>query len=206
MNLLSDLVRSPVRAELLRVFFGLHRSRLYRAEIIALMPFAKESVETQLNALKRMGLVISEKDGNRAYYSANTSHPLYSDLRNIVLKTVGLHDVLASALSDPEVEFAFVFGSIAAGTETPESDIDLMVIGAVTEYRLAQLLRGIGERLGREINPHVYTHSEIIRRIEANDHFLNDVLSKPRLFLTGNEHDFAQLAQRRVDPASQVEP
>ena len=205
MKLLSDLVRSPVRAELLRVFFGLRQGSLYRAELIAQMPFAKESVETQLNALKRMGLVVSEKDGNRAYYSANTSHPLYSDLRNIVLTTVGLHDVLASALSDPEVEFAFVFGSIAAGTETPESDIDL-IIGAVTEYRLAQLLRGIGEQLGREINPHVYTHSEIIRRIEANDHFLNDVLSKPRLFLTGNEHDFAQLAQRRVDPASQVEP
>lgn len=201
MNLLTDLVRSPVRAELLRVFFGLRQGSLYRAELIALMPFAKESVETQLNALKRMGLVISEKDGNRAYYSANTSHPLYSDLRNIVLKTVGLHDVLASALSDPDIEFAFVFGSIAARTEKPESDVDLMVIGAVTEFRLAQLLRGVGEQLGREINPHVYTRGEIIRRLETNDHFLNDVLSKPRLFLTGNEHDFAQLAQRRVDPA-----
>ena len=140
-KLLSDLVRSPVRAELLRVFFGLRQGSLYRAELIAQMPFAKESVETQLNALKRMGLVVSEKDGNRAYYSANTSHPLYSDLRNIVLTTVGLHDVLASALSDPEVEFAFVFGSIAAGTETPESDIDLMVIGAVTEYRFSSKLK-----------------------------------------------------------------
>lgn len=199
MNLLSDLVRSPVRAELLRVFFGLGRGRFYRAELMALMPFAKESVETQLNALKRMRLIVSEKDGNRAYYSANKLHPLHPDLRNIVLKTVGLRDVLVSALSDPGIEFAFVFGSIASLTAKPESDVDLMVVGDLTEFRLAQLLRGIGEQLGREINPHVYTRAEITRRVESNDHFFNDVLSKPKLFLAGNEHDFDRLAQRRVD-------
>lgn len=198
-NILAELVRSPVRADLLKIFFGVRRGRLYRAELIALMPYAKESVETQLNALKAMQLVVSEKDGNRAYYSANSAHPLYSDLRSIVLKTVGLHDVLASALTDPEVEFAFVFGSIASQTETPESDVDLMIIGSVSELRVTKLLRGVGDQLGREINPHVYTRAEITRRVESNDHFLNDVLSKPKLFLTGNEHDFDQLAKRRMD-------
>lgn len=199
MNILADLVRSPVRAELLRVFFGLRSGKLYRAELMSLMPFAKESVETQLNALRRMKLIISEKDGNRAYYSANSLHPLYSDIRSIVLKTTGLHDVLASALSDPEIEFAFVFGSIASQTDKPESDVDLMIVGDVTEFRIAKLLSGVGDHLGREINPHVYTRGEITRRVEANDHFLNDVLSKPKLFLTGNQHEFDQLAQRRLD-------
>jgi predicted nucleotidyltransferase len=163
------------------------------------MPFAKESVETQLNALKEMKLIVSEKDGNRVYYSANNLHPLYPDLRSIVLKTVGLRDVLASALSDKEIEFAFVFGSIASMTDKPESDVDLMVIGDVTELRLAKLLRGVGEQIGREINPHVYTRKEITRRVESNDHFLNDVLQKPRLFLIGSEHEFDRLAQRRLD-------
>jgi predicted nucleotidyltransferase len=163
------------------------------------MPFAKESVETQLNALKRMKLIISEKDGNRTYYSANSLHPLYPDIRGIVLKTTGLRDVLASALSDPQIEFAFVFGSIASLTDKPESDVDLMVVGDLTEHRLAKLLGGTGDQLGREINPHVFTRGEITRRVESNDHFLNDVLSKPKLFLIGNEHDFDQLAHRRVD-------
>lgn len=163
------------------------------------MPYAKESVETQLNALKRMKLIISEKDGNRVYYSANTAHPLYPDLRGMVLKTVGLHDVLASALSDRDIEFAFVFGSIASQTDQPESDVDLMVVGDITEFHFAKLLRGVGDQIGREVNSHVYTRGEITRRVESNDHFLNDVLSKPKLFLTGNEHDFIKLAQRRVD-------
>jgi DNA-binding transcriptional ArsR family regulator len=199
MNILSELVRSPVRAELLRIFFGLRRGKLYRAELIRLMNFAKESVETQLNALRDMELIVSEKDGNRVYYSANNLHPLYPDLRSIVLKTVGLSDVLVAALSDKEVEFAFVFGSIAAHSEKPESDVDLMVIGEITELRVTKLLRGVGDQVGREINPHVYTRREITRRVESNDHFLNDVLSKPRLFLIGNEHEFNGLAQLRVD-------
>jgi predicted nucleotidyltransferase len=202
MSLLSDFVRSPVRAELLRVFFGLRRGELYRAELIDLMPFAKESVETQLNALKEMKLIVSEKDGNRVYYSANNLHPLYPDLRSIVLKTVGLREVLASALSDKEIEFAFVFGSIASMTDKPESDVDLMVIGDVTELRLAKLLRGVGEQIGREINPHVYARKEIARRVESNDHFLNDVLQKPRLFLIGSENEFDRMAQRRLDSTS----
>lgn len=201
MNILADFVRSPVRAELLRVFFGLRRGRLYRAQLIALLPFAKESIETQLNALKRMKLIVSERDGNRAYYSANNSHPLYPDIRNLVLKTVGLHDVLAAALSDPAVEFAFVFGSIASSTDKPESDVDLMIVGDITELQLAKLLRGVGDQLGREVNPHVYTRDEFARRIAANDHFLNDVLEKPKLFLIGGENEFARLAQRRLNPA-----
>jgi predicted nucleotidyltransferase len=172
---------------------------MYRAEFMKLMNFAKESVETQLNALREMNLIVSEKNGNRVYYSANNLHPLYPDLRSIVLKTVGLHDVLASALSDTEIEFAFVFGSVAALSEKPESDVDLMVIGDITELRVAKLLRGVGDQLGREINPHVYTRREITRRVETNDHFLNDVMSKPRLFLVGNEHEFNKLAQLRVD-------
>jgi predicted nucleotidyltransferase len=199
MNLIADFVRSPVRAELLRVFFGLHRGRLYRSELMQLMPYAKESVETQLNALKRMKLIVSEKDGNRAYYSANNLHPLYADIRSIILKTTGLRDVLVSALTDPLIEFAFVFGSIASQTDKPESDVDLIIIGDVTELQVARLLRGASDHLGREINPHVYTRSEITRRAETNDHFLNDVLSKPKLFLSGNEHEFSKLAQRRLD-------
>ncbi|WP_414661078.1 nucleotidyltransferase domain-containing protein [Horticoccus sp. 23ND18S-11] len=199
MSLLADFVRSPVRAELLRVFFGLRRGTLYRAELIKLMPFAKESVETQLKALKDMRLIVTEKDGNRVYYSANQLHPLYPDLRSIVLKTVGLRDVLTSALTDKEIEFAFVFGSIASMTDKPESDVDLMVIGDVTEFRLAQLLRGVGDQVGREINPHVYTRNEVTRRVESNDHFLKDVLQKPKLFLSGDEHEFDRLAQRGLD-------
>ena len=165
------------------------------------MPFAKESVETQLNALKRMKLIVSERDGNRAYYFANNSHPLYPDIRNLVLKTTGLHDVLVAALSDPGVEFAFVFGPIASSTDKPESDVDLMIIGDITELQLAKLLRGVGDQLGREVNPHTYSRDEFTRRIASDDHFLNDVLEKPKLFLIGGENEFARLAQCRVDPS-----
>jgi len=206
MSLLADFVRSPVRAELLRVFFGLRRGELYRAELIKLMPFAKESVETQLNALKDMKLIVSERDGNRVYYSANNLHPLYPDLRNIVLKTVGLRDVLASALADKDIEFAFVFGSLASMTENPESDVDLMVIGMLGRRELTVLLHGVADQLGREINSHIYNHDEISRRLASRDQFLNDVLSKPKLFVRGNEHEFTELVEQRLAPPAQSQP
>lgn len=199
MNKLALLFHSEVRAEVLRVLFGLRTEKMYRAEIIEQTDYAQRSVEEELQKLVALELLTTTKERHRRYYLANTAHPLYPELRSIVLKTSGLRDVLAAALSDPGIEFAFVFGSIAAQADKSASDVDLMVVGDVTEFRLAKLLRGMGDRLGREVNPHVFTRKEITRRVDANDHFLNDVLAKPKLFLTGNEHDFAQLAQRRVD-------
>ncbi len=72
---------------------------MYRAQIIAQTNFAKRSVEEELEKLENLELVTTSRDGNRCYYSANKAHPLYPDLRNIVLKTAGLRDVLQAALT-----------------------------------------------------------------------------------------------------------
>jgi predicted nucleotidyltransferase len=179
---------------------------MYIAEIESLTKFANRSVEEELNKLKKLGLLVSTRDRSRVYYEANQAHPLYSDIRNIVLKTSGLTDVLQHALKSDEIEFAFVFGSLAAGTEQAESDLDLMVIGSLGERTLSTLLRGVSERIRREVNPHVFTRPEILRRVSENNHFLNDVLAKPKLFIIGDEHEFARLAQRRLDSTSHVQP
>ncbi|MDB6095180.1 MAG: hypothetical protein JWM32_2742 [Verrucomicrobia bacterium] len=179
---------------------------MYRAEIIRLMDFAPRSVDEELEKLRKLELVTSSRDGNRVYYAANKAHPLYPEMRSIVLKTAGLGDVLRAAVTNSAVDFAFVFGSIAALTEKAESDVDLMVIGAITERTLSTLLRGASEQIGREINPHVFTSAEFSRRLSVNDHFLRDVLAKPKLFLVGPEHEFAELAQRGMDSAPSIQP
>lgn len=199
MNILAGLFFSELRAEVFRLLFGLRAQRLYRAQIINLTKFKGASVEEELVKLRKLGLLVAEPDGNRVYYSANTAHPLYPEIRNLVLKTVGLRDVLATALADSSIEFAFVFGSIGSDTAKPESDVDVMVIGDITDLELAKRLRGVGEQLGREVNPHAYSRDEFARRVAANDHFLNDVLEKPKLFVIGSENEFTRLAQRRLD-------
>jgi predicted nucleotidyltransferase len=95
-------------------------------------------------------------------YQANTESPVFPDLRGLLAKTVGLVDVLADALkpSGGKLRLVFVYGSIASGQERSDSDIELMVIGAVPPADLALPLRKAREILGREINPTVYSSAE----------------------------------------------
>ena len=118
----------------------------------------------ELKRLSRLGVVETRVNGNRTYYHANTHHPLYPDLRNLVLKTDGLVEVLRTALVSPDIQLAFVFGSMADGTAQAESDIDLMVIGNLSLRQLGKLLSGIATRVGRKMNPHVLTREEFVRR------------------------------------------
>jgi len=199
MNRLALLFHSEVRAEVLRVLFGLRPEKRYRAEIVKQMDFAKASVEEELRKLVDLELLTTTTDGNRRYYAANQAHPLYSELRNIVLKTSGLKDVLQAALQSRKIEFAFVFGSLAALNERADSDVDLMIVGSATHRDLASPLSALTDRLGREINPHFFTVAELARRRAARDHFINDVLAKPKLFIIGDEHEFTDLVGRRVE-------
>jgi hypothetical protein len=111
-------------------------------------------VQQKLQKLHRLGLVAAHKDGNRVAYTANKSHPLYPEIHRIVLKTGGLADLLRNALTHPKIEWAFVFGSIARGEDAAESDVDLLVIGDIGLRAVANLLSGVAEQIGREINPH----------------------------------------------------
>lgn len=198
MHKLALLFHSEVRAALLQVLFGLNPVRFYRAEIIKRTDFAPASVEEELEKLVRLELLTTTRDGNRRYYAANRAHPLYPELHAIVLKTSGLRDVLAEVLPEKKIVVAFVFGSVAAQSERAESDLDLMIVGEATHRSLASGLRSAGERLGREINPHFFPVEEFRRRVAAGDHFLGDVMAKPKLFIVGGEHELGELGGGRM--------
>ncbi len=200
MTKLALLFHSEVRAEMLRLLFGARQREMYRAEIISHTPFAQGSVEEELQKLVDLELITTVKDGNRRYYSANRAHPIYPDLHAIVLKTSGLKDILVEALPKKKITFAFVFGSIAAENERAESDLDLMIVGSASHRELASALRSAGERIGREINPHFFDAAELARRVKANDHFLSDVMAKPKLFIIGDENEFTHLVGRGLAP------
>jgi len=189
MSTLAQLVCSRVRAEIFRVLFGLRGGELHLREIQRQTGFAIGTVRQDIEKLVELGILTRRKDGNRVYYAANEQHPLCADIRQLVLKTVGLADVLGSALESDCIRCAFVFGSVANGTATAESDIDLMVIGDIGLRKVSALLSGLSSRMGREINPHVMSPAEFNRRIHDKDHFLTSVLASPRILVVGSEHD-----------------
>jgi DNA-binding transcriptional ArsR family regulator len=206
MNALAELVSSRVRAEVFRLLFGLDCGELHMREIERRSGLAYGTVRQELASLARLGLVQARKSGNRTYYRANTAHPLYPDIRNIVLKTSGLKALLRGRLSHPAIQVAFVFGSVASASEKPRSDVDLMVIGTIGLRQLSKLLSGASAELRREVNPHVLTVEEFLSRKRDRDHFLTAILAEPKLFVIGSENELETMGERRLAASALQQP
>ena len=191
MNSLAQILSSRVKAEIFRLLFGLGDRRSHLRELERQSGLSLSTVRQELKQLKKFGLVLEEVDGNRTYYSANKSHPLYPDIHNIVMKTTGFVEVLQHALEKEPIEFAFVFGSIAKGKDQAHSDIDLMVIGDIGLRQLSKCLSGLSKKVGREINPHTFTRAEFLQRKARGEHFISSVLAEPHLFVIGSSNEFA---------------
>ena len=158
MSILSEILSSKVRAEVFRLLFGLNKDALYVREIQRRSGFAIGTIQTEMKKLHKLDLVSKTRDGNRLYYRSNQHNPIFSEIQALVIKTVGLLDVLKDALAgEKTIRVAFVFGSLARGSEKAESDIDLMVIGYLGLRALTRLLYGLTDKLGREINPFILT-------------------------------------------------
>jgi predicted nucleotidyltransferase len=168
----------------------------YVSELARRMGVPSSSLQRELHDLSEAGILTIHRQGRMVYYQANTDSPVFPDLRGLLLKTAGLVDVLAQALKPlaRKLQLAFVYGSIASGGEKSDSDIDLMVVGDVSPEELALPLRHAREMLGREINPTVYTPAEFHKKRAANDHFLSQVLDKPKLFVLGNKDELGKIA------------
>jgi predicted nucleotidyltransferase len=183
-----------VRAEVLRLLFAEEGRELHLRELTRQSGLTLGTLQTEVEKLCSADLLLSRRDGNRRYFQANAAHPLFTDLRQLVLKTSGLREVLIEALRDLDgVELAFVFGSLAAGIGKAGSDVDLLIIGDVGLRALAPRLRKATGQLGREINPVTMTAAEFVQGRVKNP-FLGDVLAKEKLFIKGTADELARLA------------
>ncbi len=192
MSLLHQLF-PQVRAELLRLLFADGGRERHGRDLARQSGLNVKTVQDELGKLGKADLVISRRDGNRRYYRANASHPLFADLQQIVLKTAGLRDVLAAALKGVKgIKVAFVFGSLATGSGKAASDVDLLVIGDVGLRALAPALRKAGESLGREINPVTMTAAEYAKGRKKHP-LLLDIAEKKKLFILGGADELEHL-------------
>jgi predicted nucleotidyltransferase len=199
MKLLPEILSSKIRSEIFRILFGVNDEALHLREIERRSGLTVGTVQQELKKLLNLDLIKKRKDGNRLYYQANKQHPLYPEIRNIVLKTSGLADVIKEALSaTPDIKIAFVFGSIARHEEKSGSDVDLMVIGAIGLRKLTGSLMEISEQIGREINPHVLTEKEFKKRTRDREHFISEVLEAPKIFIIGNQNDLNEMGRVRL--------
>jgi predicted nucleotidyltransferase len=144
--------------------------------------------------LAASGLLTVARVGKQKHYQANADSPVFGELRGLVLKTSGLADVLRASLAPlaAKIDAAFVYGSVAKGQDSAVSDIDLMVVSEnLTHADLFGAMEDAVSRLGRKVNPTVYSRQELAGRIRDKNAFVTRVLDQPRLWLIGGEHDLA---------------
>ena len=194
-NRLAELLSSRARAEIFRLLFSGSGEELHVREIERRSGLNDSTLRQELRKLLRLDLVQSRRDSNRVYYRAKTESPLYPEIRNLVLKTSGLSDVLKSALTDKRIRVAFVFGSISRGEEKAGSDVDLVVIGQLGLRDLSRLLSGIEEKIGREVNPHVLREEEFQKRTRTKEHFVSSVMEAPKLYIIGSQRELEAMGR-----------
>lgn len=196
MGTYADALFTKTQQRVLAVLFGHSDRSFYANEIIALAASGSGAVQRELARLEAAALVTVLRVGNQKHYQANHAAPIFAELRSIVLKTSGMADVLRAALQPlwQSIELAFVYGSIAKGTQRAGSDVDLMVIGSLpSNAELLEALLPAQAQLGRVVNPTLYTPEEFGQRVREGRSFIVRVLEQPKVFVKGSEYDIVRI-------------
>jgi predicted nucleotidyltransferase len=191
---LADTLFSQVRQRVLRLLFGQPDRSFHGAELIRLAQSGSGAVQRELQRLERGGLVSVTRVGNRKHYRANPQSPIFSELRSLVLKTIGMVEPLRRALDahPGKVRAAFIYGSIAKGEARANSDVDVMVVGddlAYSDY--FDGLLSAERELNRPIHPIFVSPGDWAKKLAQGSAFFTKINAQPKIFILGSQDDLA---------------
>lgn len=190
---LAGALFTPVQQRVLGLLFGQPDRRFQSGELIRLVGSGTGAAHRLLTRLSGVGLITVERIGNQKHYQANRASRVFAELHGLIMKTSGLLTPLQAAMSPlaDRIRAAFVYGSVAKGTDQAASDIDLMVIAEKLDYAdVFSALQRVEADLGRAVNPNVMTLEEWQRKRKQAG-FVLRIAGEPRLFVIGSEDDIA---------------
>ena len=197
---IGDALFTKTQQKVLGLLFGKPDKSFYTNEIMRWASMGRGTVSRELDRLVSAGLLFITKRGNQNYYQANVNSPVYGELVGIVRKTFGVADEIRDKLMllDEHIELAFIYGSIAKGTDTTSSDIDLMLVGKDLSYEnTMQVLLPLEESLQRTINPTIYERKDFVARLKDSDSFVSRVMEQPKIFIKGGEDGIREISNLR---------
>lgn len=197
---LASALFGRARRAVLSLLFCHSDRPFYLREITRATGMGQGAVQRELSRLAKAGLVTRRKEGHQVYYRANRQSPVFNEIRALMTKTVAVADVLREALGPVKdhITVAFVYGSVAKGTENADSDVDVMVVGRASFKQVCDVFSSLDGTLGRAVNPSVYSAREFRSKLRAKHHFLTSVVRDPKIFLIGGERDLGKLAQGKL--------
>jgi predicted nucleotidyltransferase len=189
---LGNALFTSTQQRVLAWLFGQPDRSFFANELINLTAAGSGAVQRELKRLGDSGLVTVQRRGNQKHFQANPAAPIFAELCGIVQKTFGLASPLRQALEPltDQIDAAFIYGSVAKQSDTASSDIDLLILSENLSYAdVMSALATVESRLGRRINPTLYTKAEFNRRILEDNAFVTRVLAQQKIWLKGSEHD-----------------
>jgi predicted nucleotidyltransferase len=191
---LANALFSKVQQRVLALIFSHPERSFYTSEIVRKVHSGVGAVERELSKLERSGLVSIERIGNQKHYRANQAAPIFEDLRGLVEKTVGIAEPIRKSFEPyaDGIKSAFVYGSVAKGADTADSDIDLMVIGDGLNYsNLYTAAQNVETKLRRKVHPLFVSPDDWQRKVSDKGSVFSKISRSPKIFIIGSEKDFS---------------
>ena len=177
----------------------------YLSELAAHLRTSPSSLQRELEALAKSGILQRRQEGRRIYYRAETASPVFAELRDLFSKTAGVVPLLQAELEafGPKITWAAIYGSIARGEERAQSDLDLLIVGAVSLQDLLPALRRVERQFGREVNVKRYSEEELRAKRHSGNHFLNSILKSNLITIVGSPDELEKTAGGREGSRAQ---
>ena len=179
---LKMLFSSGIRADLLALLLNSPDERFYVREMATLIRKNPSGVKRELDNLEKMGILSSQKVANLKYFQANKLWPLFSELKNLIAKSLGLPGALKTVVRKSGAKAAFLYGPYAEGEDV--NTVDLFVIGASTNNIVAGL-KELEEKFSKKIHYTVIEESEYKLRKEKGDVDLERLITGKKITLIG---------------------
>jgi predicted nucleotidyltransferase len=200
MKTIERIFGSRVRAKVLGWFFMHTDESFFVRQLGTILQEDPTNLSRELSRLEQIGILSSARQANLKLFSVNKRNPLFGELRGLILKTIGVHGRLRSALEDISgIRYAFIYGSFARAEETLDSDVDLMIIGDVDLEQIDARIGEVEKELGRTINYIAYDLKEFADKKRRADGFLVDVLRDKKIMLRGDERELEKTRVARSD-------
>jgi len=189
-----DALFPKTRQAILAATFGEPHRWWYMRELAGHLRLTPSSLQRELASLVRGGILLQKRGGKHVYFKAAAESPIFPELQGLILKTVGLADVIRGVLRPlaDRIQWAFIYGSVARSEEHAASDVDLMIIGHVGLADVSSPLRKAERRLNRSVNPIAYTADEFAAKVKSNHHFITTVMRSKKLFILGDPREFGR--------------
>ena len=158
--MLETLITSKTRLKLLLKFFLNSRSKSYLRELESEFGESTNAIRLELNRFEKANLLNTSTTGNKKFYQANTTHPLFPDINNILMKYVGFDQIIEKVLTKlGDLKCAYIVGDFAQGRDNQIIDLVFVCDGIDREY-LSRLVERVEKLINRKIRYVIFNEKE----------------------------------------------